>query len=130
MAIYKQKRCENCGIEYIPTGGAQKYCESCAAEIDREKKRLYAEKKRKEDPDYFKRKYAEFRARQKESQKVGKPKPDKANLCNEKICRTCKYGNKHTSTVTCDYLVITGHRRGCPAGSCDKYEKGKGRRKK
>jgi hypothetical protein len=26
---YKPKQCEKCGCEYIPTGGTQKYCETC-----------------------------------------------------------------------------------------------------
>lgn len=38
-------------------------------------------------------------------------------------CRKCKYsGIVGMKNVTCDYILRTGHRRGCPADQCDKYE--------
>ena len=47
--------------------------------------------------------------------------------CSE-VIKTCKYcgivnGTKQCSTsVTCDYLLKTGKRRGCSPEACDKYE--------
>lgn len=42
-----------------------------------------------------------------------------------KRCRTCFYfcnNDRHFICPTCDYMLITGHMRGCPAGDeCDKY---------
>ena len=37
-----------------------------------------------------------------------------------KPCGTCKY----MGSGTCDYLIITGHRRNCPAVNCKCYVKG------
>lgn len=41
-------------------------------------------------------------------------------------CRSCIYyrtnSTGHSGLPTCDYILIEGHRRGCPAGDeCDKY---------
>ena len=46
---------------------------------------------------------------------------------NEKYCRTCRYhGWLGNHALTCDYILITGKRRGCPAGpGCTKREEGK-----
>lgn len=43
------------------------------------------------------------------------------------ICRSCIYSStlSATATVSCDYLLLTGKRRGCKIGECDKYKKGK-----
>ena len=41
-------------------------------------------------------------------------------------CLTCKYGyTENRYTVYCDYLIMTGKRRNCPYGMCDKYEDGR-----
>ena len=38
-------------------------------------------------------------------------------------CLTCKYRfTENGYTVYCDYLGMTGKRRNCPYGMCDKYE--------
>lgn len=42
------------------------------------------------------------------------------------VCKTCKYKKYLRSTyllLYCDYLCMTGKRRGCNIGECDKYEK-------
>lgn len=39
-------------------------------------------------------------------------------------CRNCKYHGYSSGFITCDYLVITGHSRGCkPGENCEKYER-------
>ena len=41
-----------------------------------------------------------------------------------KRCKDCIYFsmNRHYSNKSCDYIIKTGKRRGCPAGDeCDKY---------
>ena len=46
---------------------------------------------------------------------------------NKDICKSCKYScaiNAGTMVV-CDFFLVTGSRRGCKVGECDKYEKGK-----
>ena len=48
---------------------------------------------------------------------------------NNKQCETCKYrsgyreGKKFTEKIMCDYLLKTGHMRGCPPPpNCAKYD--------
>lgn len=50
--------------------------------------------------------------------------------CN-KHGRDCFYASAKSNTVahTCDFLLITGKRRGCKPTECDKYIKGKRIRK-
>ena len=47
-------------------------------------------------------------------------------FANRKKCSTCKYQGYRG---TCDYLLRTGHSRGCPADACTVYEERGGRRK-
>lgn len=35
-------------------------------------------------------------------------------------CRSCIYHSRKTHT--CDYMLITNERRGCPVGACTRYE--------
>ena len=47
---------------------------------------------------------------------------------NRKLCRSCKYSVDPRMWITsyrCNYILITGHSRGCPASDCDKYERGR-----
>lgn len=41
------------------------------------------------------------------------------------LCKTCVYSRTSSASIimTCDYLLITGKRRGCRLGECYKYEK-------
>lgn len=45
------------------------------------------------------------------------------SLVSEK-CEKCKYkGEVLFGELCCDYILITGKKRGCPAGDeCDKFE--------
>ncbi len=42
-------------------------------------------------------------------------------------CETCRYrtgkGGARANGAKCDYIELVGHRRGCAAEDCDKYEK-------
>lgn len=39
-------------------------------------------------------------------------------------CATCKYSIHNNGEVTCDYILVTGKRRGCYDGDeCVRYEK-------
>ena len=42
-----------------------------------------------------------------------------------KKCKTCIYRAAESDMGNCDYILITGQMRGCPAINCDKYKKGK-----
>lgn len=57
--------------------------------------------------------------------KVRKPTEKKMRETSRVLCKSCRYGlgSSNGSIVTCDYYYKSGgHRRGCPVGSCDKYE--------
>lgn len=40
-----------------------------------------------------------------------------------KKCRSCKY-RERIEKRGCNFIILTGKRRGCSAENCDKYEKG------
>lgn len=44
--------------------------------------------------------------------------------------RDCKHRDCIYRTSTCDYCMVTGHRRGCKISECDKYTPGGSRRKR
>ena len=47
----------------------------------------------------------------------------------DRTCRPCVYHGWVGSQITCDYILMEGRRRGCPAGEgCDKRETGKVKR--
>lgn len=46
----------------------------------------------------------------------------------DKECNSCVYGPEHHKNApnrwdSCNYILMTGKRRNCPVGYCDKYEK-------
>lgn len=46
------------------------------------------------------------------------------SVCDE-TCRPCVYHGFAGGLITCDHLLITGSRRGCPAGKgCARFRKG------
>lgn len=45
------------------------------------------------------------------------------NLGPRKWCKTCRYRASDYKRG-CNYLLVTGHMRGCSADECDRYEKG------
>lgn len=53
---------------------------------------------------------------------------------NKERCGGCKYmgtiGGSRSSPKCCDYLLLTGHSRGCSVENCDKKEIGKRRKKR
>ena len=54
---------------------------------------------------------------------------NKTHNCNN-VMRTCKYCTVISGNLpVCDYLSMTGSRRGCPPEQCDKYEKKEKKRK-
>jgi hypothetical protein len=42
-----------------------------------------------------------------------------------RLCKTCIYSRTTSATanMNCEYFLITGNRRGCKVGECDKYKK-------
>lgn len=50
----------------------------------------------------------------------------KDNMINKgprKQCKTCRYRESDYKRG-CNYLLVTGHMRGCDAEDCSRYEKG------
>lgn len=67
-----------------------------------------------------------------EKKKVVNSQPDK-NRCNCKKCKSCFFATKPSKNcvTTCDYILITGHMRGCPPGEdCIKFKPRGNTRKK
>lgn len=40
-------------------------------------------------------------------------------------CKTCSYRSGKYGEGNCDYILLTGHMRGCRPDDCDKYKRGK-----
>ena len=125
-----RKICVVCGKEYIKPD--RKDSRSVCSQ------KCYNKLRRREDigapisDEEFKKTSAERRrtAAQKNREKsepeiyFKRDDPDKVCLCKH---RDCVYMAKQTLR-TCDYMLITGHMRGCPVKDCDKYRPGKIRR--
>lgn len=47
-----------------------------------------------------------------------------------KMIKTCAYAEKVGGALTCNYIGIEGHRRGCEPEACDKYKKAERKRGK
>lgn len=45
-----------------------------------------------------------------------------------KMIKTCAYAEKVGGALTCNYIGIEGHRRGCEPEACDKYKKAERKR--
>lgn len=54
----------------------------------------------------------------------------KSSICDTKTCARCIYSFSLSGTLACDYILATGHSRGCPAGTGrDKRQTGKRKKK-
>ena len=57
-----------------------------------------------------------------------KKQPPGTVNCNLGVSRKCVYGACWTASSEgplCNYILCTGHMRGCPANECDKFQAGK-----
>jgi len=101
-----EKKCQVCG-KIFPEGTspARKYCDECAAEA-----------------------HAERRRERNNLRKITgeKPKPRNPETAKQKAdreyCSKCIYqGSIRDGGMTCDYILLVGHRRGCkPGAGCEK----------
>ena len=96
--------CLRCG-ETLPEGSipSRKYCDACGAERNRE---LTRERLRRA------------------SQKAYILRQEQQSTKDRAYCRKCVfYGSESYGGNLCDYLLRTGHRRGCRAGEgCKRRE--------
>lgn len=99
------KKCAICGKTFVTRCHQRKYCsDECI---------LIARKKRDQ----------ELREEKRKNQPVISPN-DMRN-CKHK---DCKYRGSIDHQTCCEYILVTGHKRGCTIADCDKYEKGRRRR--
>lgn len=52
------------------------------------------------------------------------PPPEPETFVLPEHCKTCIYRGREDNAIGCEYILITGRRRGCRAANCDKYVKG------
>lgn len=98
-----EKICLRCGNELpITCGPSRKYCDACAAARNREL----------------------TRERQKKAVKLMREaKAEKQSAKDRAYCKPCVYAAAGYGEHLCDYILRTGHRRGCKAGvGCRKRE--------
>lgn len=106
------RRCQICGKE-LPLGSAasRKYCPTCAAEHNRELTRLRYNR--------MNQKRSEARA---EKSAVLQPIRELRDE-DKAYCAICAYSGRFSADYLCDYLIMTGHKRGCRAGKGCKKRK-------
>lgn len=94
---YNERSCLRCG-NALPEDSykSRRYCPACAEEINLERSRLKTRKRQKEA--------AEKKIREKE-------------VSDRKYCKPCIYSGRQDGWNLCDYILVEGKRRGCPAGT-------------
>lgn len=116
--------CGDCGITFMRKNGRQIRCPKCQEQYRAERVRANARAH-----------YARLHG------SAGEPRPVKealkanresvkSSICDTKTCAGCIYSFSLSGALACDYILATGHRRGCPAGpGCDKRQTGKRKKK-
>ena len=112
--------CKDCGITFMRKSSRQVRCPDCQKQYRAERVRATARAR-----------YARLRGSAGEPRAVKEAPKDsregvKSSICDTKTCAGCIYSFRLSGALTCDYILATGHRRGCPAGAgCDKRQTGK-----
>ena len=92
-------QCKKCGVLFGTEDPHRKYCEECSKVAYKHR----ALKTYNEDPE----------------------DSDRSGIrCTGKIAKKCIYGGTCGGYPCCDYILIEGNRRPCPANMCDKYAEG------
>lgn len=97
MSYYKIKTCPDCGKLFEQKSATQVRCRDCQMAMRRAK-----------DQQRAKERY------------IPKKLRTDPNKCKHK---DCIYYPTGSADNTCDYIIRTGHRRGCPVWDCDKYRR-------
>ena len=108
--------CKDCGTIFTRKSHKTIRCPEC--------RRQYVLKKERE---YSRERYAKLKG----TSDPNTPREDvRSSICDTKTCARCIYSFSLSGTLACDYILATGHRRGCPAGAgCDKRQTGKRKKK-
>ena len=116
--------CKDCGITFMRKSYRQVRCPKCQEQYRAEQVRANARAH-----------YARLHGSAGEPRVVKEAPKDsregvKSSLCDTKTCARCIYSFSLSGMLACDYILATGHRRGCPAGvGCDKRQTGKRKKK-
>ena len=116
--------CTDCGITFMRKSVRQIRCPKCQEQYRAEQVRAnarayYARSKGRADKPR-----ADKEALKERREGVRSP------LCDTKTCARCIYSFSLSGMLACDYILATGHRRGCPAGvGRDKRQTGKRKKK-
>lgn len=107
-------KCILCGTELPNKRGGRCYCPSCSAYM-RAKRTQEGNEERK-----VLRILHEIEPKPAGKREVTLKKADIA------YCKKCGFHGNFDQQILCEYMVRTGHRRGCPAGAgCEKREAAK-----
>ncbi len=92
-------QCKKCGVLFGTEDPHRKYCEECSKVAYKHR----ALKTYNEDPE----------------------DSDGSGIrCTGKVAKKCIYGGTCGGYPCCDYILIEGARRPCPANMCEKYTEG------
>ncbi len=101
-----ERKCRMCGVVFPPnTPATRKYCLDCSA--IRYKENQARQKAKRKALDAVK-----AQERKKEEQKL----PKTLSEADKRYCRKCVYAGAFTANYLCNFMVMTGERRGCKAG--------------
>lgn len=116
--------CVECGRKFIKKAPQSIRCRSCRKEYRAQKARENARRRY----EIMKGKREETESHAAASEIVSQKK--NASICDKTTCARCVYSSNVSGMLACDYILYTGHRRGCLAGKgCDKRQTGKRKRK-
>lgn len=107
--------CILCGEEIPNKRGGRCYCKACSA---------YMREKRLQENNEERKVLRVLR------EIAPKPKPayiqpSAISKTDETYCKGCFYHNTHNDAYLCNYILKTGHSRGCPAGEgCTMRDRG------
>ncbi len=116
--------CKDCGITFMRKSYRQVRCRKCQEQYRAEQVRANARAH-----------YARLHGSAGEPRTVKEAPKDsresvKSSICDTKTCARCIYSFSLSGTLACDYILATGHSRGCPAGvGCDKRQTGNRKKK-
>lgn len=96
-------------------------------------KRRKAGRPRKESYQYGRPQHAEPKGYA-DIRKTPKPVSDPRFICNnyKSQCRKCGYSSSQTfaGNISCNFILIEGHMRGCPVENCKRFRPGRNRVRK